>query len=85
MAKRGIRVKYLKLGREKVWGFADISKKLIELDERLKGKKHLEILTHEALHIFLPEATEEEIVRLSVGLTEVLWKERYRRIDDSLK
>ena len=48
---------------------------------RLKGKKHLEILTHESLHILLPGANEEEIVRISTALIKVLWKENYRRID----
>jgi hypothetical protein len=72
---------YKKLGREKLWGEADLEDNSIVLDIRLKGKKHLEILTHESLHILLPGANEEEIVRISTALTKVLWKENYRRID----
>ena len=72
---------YKKLGREKLLGEADLEDNSITLDIRLKGKKHLEILTHESLHILLPGANEEEIVRISTALIKVLWKENYRRID----
>ena len=72
---------YKKLGREKLWGEADLEDNSITLDISLKGKKHLEILTHESLHILLPGANEEEIVRISTALIKVLWKENYRRID----
>lgn len=84
MAKsKNIRVKYLKLGRNKVWGYATPSTNVVELDERLKGKKHLEILTHEVIHLLLPGASEEETERISIGLTKVLWSQGYRRVDDS--
>jgi len=76
-----IKVKYRKLGKEKVWGFAHPDE-LIELDNRLKGKKHLEILIHECLHLLLPQAEEEEIVKKSVTLCNTLWHEKYRRVDD---
>jgi len=84
MARRKrIKVRYLKLGRTKAWGLADISRRVVELDERLKGKKHLEILTHELIHLLLPDATEEEVEEISINLTQVLWSEGYRRIDES--
>jgi len=77
-----IRIFYKKLGRKKLWGEADHDKNLILLDERLHGRKHLEILTHESLHLLLPGANEDEIVRISTALTRVLWEENYRRIDN---
>lgn len=77
-----IKVKYSKLGKQKVWGFAH-SDGLIEIDEKLKGKKHLEILVHECLHILYPNDSEEEIVTKSVILTNTLWFEKYRRVDES--
>lgn len=73
-----IRIKYRKLG--KVWGLAH-SDGLIEIDERAKGKKHLELIIHETLHLLFPQADEQEIVEKSVTLTKLLWKENYRRID----
>ena len=78
-----MRVRYSKLGREGVWGFAHYEDNSIELDLRLKGKKHLEILTHEALHLLNKEATEEEVERVSIELTNLLWKQGYRRIDNA--
>jgi hypothetical protein len=76
-----IKVKYKDLRKDRVWGFAD-SVGVIELDKSLKGKKHLEILLHEVLHLLLPEAEEEEIVKKSVILCNTLWYEKYRRVDD---
>ena len=80
-----IKVKYSKLGRKLAWGLAHISKRLIEIDERAKGKKHLEILNHEALHILFPKLTEDEIIKASIELTNLLWKENYRKTDNSNK
>jgi hypothetical protein len=75
-----IKIIYRKLGREKAHGMAS-SDGIVELDERLKGKKHLEILIHEVLHLLYPRNSEETIVRNSVTLTRILWKEGHRRID----
>jgi len=76
-----IKVRYKKLGKEKVWGLAD-SEGIIYLDSRLKGKKHLEILIHEALHLLYPEDSEEQIVEKSIILCQLVWQQRYRRIED---
>lgn len=76
-----IKVKYKKLGKHKVWGFSD-SAGFVELDVNLKGKKHLEILIHECMHLIMPEDSEDEIVRKSVLLTNTLWHEKYRKVDD---
>ena len=78
-----IKVKYSKLGRDGVWGYAHGDDNSIELDTRLKGKKHLEILLHESLHILHPQMTEDEVEIKSIALTGVLWKEGYRRVDNS--
>lgn len=76
-----IKIKYTKLGKQKAWGIADSSGQVF-LDNRLKGKKALEILLHECLHILYPEDSEEEIIEKSVTLTNTLWHEKYRRIED---
>lgn len=73
-----IEVKYKKLGRQKAYGIAD---EYITLDTRLKGKKHLEILIHEALHILFHELSEDEVVTKSILLTNLLWSESYRKTD----
>jgi hypothetical protein len=78
--KRRIKVVYRKLGREKIWGQAEDH---IEMDERLMGKKHLEILIHEALHVCFPSLSEDDVVRAGVLMANTLWHEQYRRVDNS--
>ena len=77
-----IKIKYCKLGKQKVWGFAH-SDGLIEIDERLKGKKKLEIIINEVMHLLNPTDEEDEVVRKSVLLTNTLWHEKYRVVDNT--
>lgn len=77
-----IKIIYKKLGREQAHGIAE-SDGNIYLDSRLKGKKHLEICLHEVLHLLNPNDSELAIIKKSITLTKVLWKEGYRRVDDS--
>lgn len=77
-----IKLIYKKLGREKAYGMAD-SDGVIYIDTRVKGKKHLELVIHECLHILYPMDSEEAIVDKSVTLCKILWKEGYRRVDNS--
>lgn len=76
-----IKIKYVKLGREKIWGHAD--EYPLQVDERLKGKKLMEIIIHECSHYLLPKATEEEVERISIKLTHTLWHEGFRKTDHS--
>ena len=77
-----IKIIYRKLGKEQAYGISS-SDGIIEIDERLKGKKHCEILIHEILHLLNPKDDEKTIIRKSVTLTKILWNEGYRRIDDT--
>ena len=77
-----IKIVYRKLGREKLFGLAS-SDGTIEIDSRIKSKKHLEILIHEILHILNPKDSEAQIVKKSITLTKLLWEQGYRRIDES--
>ena len=77
-----IKIIYKKLGRNKVHGYA-YKDGTIEIDSRLKGKKHLEILLHEIFHVFNYRESEEKIVLKSVTLTKILWEQGYRRIDNT--
>lgn len=77
-----IKIIYKKLGREQAHGIAE-SDGNVYLDPRLKGKKHLEILLHEVLHLLNPNDSELVIIKKSITLTKVLWKEGYRRVDDT--
>jgi hypothetical protein len=77
-----IKIIYKKLGREQAHGIAE-SDGNIYLDPRLRGMKHAEILIHEVLHLLNPKDSELAIIRKSITLTKVLWKEGYRRVDDT--
>lgn len=72
-----------KLARQKAYGLAH-SDGIIEIDERLKGRKLLEILIHEAMHILNPVMEEEEVIKQSKALTKLLWKQGYRWTDNDL-
>lgn len=74
-----IKVIYRKLGKERLWGAAHVD--FIELDTRLKGKKHMEIFTHEAFHYLFPELSEKEIVKKSILFTNTMWNDGYRKCD----
>jgi hypothetical protein len=78
-----IKIIYRKLGKEQAYGISS-SDGVIEIDERLKGKKMMEILIHEILHLLNPKDDEKTIIRKSVTLTKVLWNEGYRKIDDTI-
>jgi hypothetical protein len=81
MAKR-IKVFYRKLGKENLWGAAYSGENRIEIDPRTKGKKYLEILNHEILHVLFPDLSEEEIVEKSILMTNTHWHEGIRRVDN---
>jgi len=83
--RRRIKVKYSKLGRDGVWGYAHYEDNSIELDVRATGKKHMELLHHEAIHLLLPRAGESEVERISIALTDLLWSQNYRRVDNENK
>lgn len=76
-----IKFKREKLGRQKVWGHADDYP--LSIDDRLKGKKELEIYIHESMHYLFPNLSEEIIEKKSILLTNTLWYEGYRKVDNS--
>lgn len=75
------KVSHRKLGREKVWGLAHLSFNHIELDIRLKGRRHLLYLVHEMLHIIEPTWSETKVKKVSTKVTDLLWEQKYRRVD----
>jgi len=80
MARCGrIRVKYRKLGREKAWG--QTAHPFVEVDERTRGIKRLEIILHESIHILAPEWSEERVACAAARLARTLWHEGYRQGD----
>jgi hypothetical protein len=76
MAK-SIKIVHRKLGKEYAWGLAEGN--LIELDCRLKGRRHLLYLLHEMLHVIHPDWSETKVVLVSRRMCKVIWSQRYRR------
>lgn len=80
MAKSS-KITYKKLGRHNANGLAYLDEKRIEVDERLKSRKLLEILIHEKLHLLNPEWSESKICYQSKSICSMLWQQKFRRID----
>ena len=80
-----IKVEHRKLGREKAWGLSCEDLNTIELDPRLKGKKHLEVCLHEWIHLMNPDWSETRVIKASKIGVKYLWDLKYRRIDDAEK
>lgn len=68
-----VKVQYRKLGKEQALGLYNSSSNLIEIDERLKGKKLLGTQIHEALHVAFGDLTEERILEAEKVITDILW------------
>jgi len=71
---------YRKLKRELAVGMCHWD--YIELDPRLTGRKHLEILLHEMVHYWFPELSEEDVVKASVDMCRTMWEDGYRKVDN---
>lgn len=76
-----IKVTHRKLGKHKADGLAWVEEKHIEVDTTLTGRKRLEIMIHELLHVLNPEWSESKVIKQSKRISSVLWRERYRRLE----
>lgn len=76
-----MKVVYRKLGKEKAWGQAHVDTNTIEIDPRLRGRKKMEILIHEALHILNPEMSETKVLEQGRKIANLLWKQHFRQVD----
>jgi len=77
---RKLTLRRRKLGKERAVGLAHPDG-LIEIDPREKGHSLLDTTIHEALHVCLPDATEEEVVQMAGLLADLLWKDAWRRVE----
>jgi hypothetical protein len=76
------KVVHRKLGRHRAYGLAWQKPNLIEIDTRIMGKKLLETLVHESYHIVNPTAEEEEVIKKSIVITNILWEQGFRKVDN---
>lgn len=70
-----------RLGKEKALG-QSIAPDLIEIDpSKNNSMERLDTLIHEGLHLLLPDEPEVRIIALSNRLSDLLWRDRWRRIE----
>lgn len=73
-----------KLGREKAHGLAHKEHGYIEVSPKHPSmKERLDTLLHEGIHILEPQLSEKKVNAYSRRLTDLLWKDRWRRLDPS--
>lgn len=70
------------MGKEKADGLAWEDDRMIEIDSRLKGFNHLYTLIHEIIHIQNPRWPEIKVEGHSKQMAEILYAEKYRKIDE---
>lgn len=64
----------------KKWGEADQELGIIYIDNRVDGRKELEMYNHEGIHILAPFLTEDVVSGIAAELTRVQWEAGFRRI-----
>lgn len=79
------------LGRQRAHGMAYVcpsnpeDRGLIEIDERLKGRRLLEVAIHEMLHQIFPQMEEEDVRRAGRWIALSLWAWGVRLDEDDMK
>lgn len=61
------------------WGMAYPDRWLIELDPELDERTLLDIATHEAAHVVIPDLDESAVDRLGKHVADVLWRLGFRK------
>jgi len=79
--KNRIKVVYKNLTRQKVWGLAYMGDNYMEIDNSLKNKRKLSTLVHESVHLAIPSLSESQVRKVERVVSNLLWQENYRRIE----
>ena len=75
-----LKIRDRRLGKEKAHGLAH-SPDLIEVDPTQNSRERLDTVCHEALHLLLPDEPEVRIIALANRMSDLLWRDRWRRIE----
>lgn len=82
------KVTYKKLGRSYAYAQVDDPsltpnkrRHRIEIDSRIKGKRRLALLLHELAHLQNPEWSESMVLHKSAEAANLLWSQKYRRVE----
>jgi len=63
----------------KEWGLCYATERLIEIRQRQRVRNRLDTLIHELLHAGDPTLKEEMVTKLAGIITNVLWRDGWRR------
>jgi hypothetical protein len=74
------RPKIRKCGTSKT-PFGTWDKGCIKIDPRQEPSEMMDTLVHEILHEAQPEITEEGIERIANLISDILWREGYRKVE----
>lgn len=85
MAKKPIRIKFKKLGREKAAGIAYAKDRIIYIDPDQRGLHLFDTIIHEIIHCQQPDLSEEAVSEFAKEMSVLLWKVGYRCVDNNLK
>ena len=77
---RTLKIRDRKLGKEKAHGLAHAPDQ-IEIDPSQNSRERLDTVCHEALHLLLPNESEVRIIALANRMSDLLWRDRWRRIE----
>lgn len=75
-----LKIRDRKLGKEKAHGLAH-APDLIEVDPTQNSRERLDTVCHEALHLLLPDESKVRIIALANRMSDLLWRDRWRRIE----
>lgn len=78
---RSTKVFVKKLGRERCVGEAYFGENEIAIDPRQSASEYLDTLTHEGMHLALPDLNEEAIATAATFVSRILWRQGYRKCD----
>ncbi len=86
-APKPIIVRYKKLGRERVLGWADLDTNEIIIDPRQPSRELMGTLVHECIHLLCddlgkPDWPEERVLEWEEKMADVLWAAGYRKVVD---
>ena len=77
-----IKISYRKLGKERAMGLAIAPDQIVICPKHRNGKESLDTKIHECLHLLHPEASEMMVRAWAKRLTDLLWRDGYRRVQN---
>lgn len=82
MKRKPIKVIHRKLGREKADGQAWTDHRVIEIDDRISGKRYLDAVIHEVFHVQNPSWSENMVATKATELCNILYDLGFRWVDN---